>query len=315
MMQKPSLPNCDSPLTPSRGRRMRGMTIVELMVALTVTLGIMGAGLILALASRAVLDADRHRTDVNQNLRSGMDVLAIDVRQAGERLPGDVPAVEIQDGQQGAPDVFVVRRNLLPEVLPLCTDIVAGTVANQVTVAVTGGVVPPGCDPVQDLNTDGWPDNLEAWRTHRTSNGGVVLAYLYNPAMRTGEFFPYDREDNATFALFRQDGEPWLNDYSVADQARVYILEERAYQLSGGLLRYVVNGDAANWIGVVDKVQDFQLRAFMQDGSVQPTLAPNDRWSDLESIEVTLVGSSQYRERTVESRLVTRLLPRNILSL
>ncbi len=81
-----------------------GFTLFELLVAMTVTGILTGATLSIALSSREMFETDRHRTTINQNLRIGMDMLGIDIRQAGERMPGDAPAVEIEDGDGGAAD-------------------------------------------------------------------------------------------------------------------------------------------------------------------------------------------------------------------
>src|SRR5262245_33903747 len=93
------------------------------MVALLVASTIAGATLTIALSSRGLFETDQHRTTVNQNLRAGMDLVGVDVRQSGERMPFDFPAVEIVNGASGAPDTLNLRRNLLDYVLPVCKDI------------------------------------------------------------------------------------------------------------------------------------------------------------------------------------------------
>ena len=69
-----------------------------MLVALVVTLVVVGSIMTLAFSSQDVFETDKHRTTINQNLRSGIDLLGMDVRQAGERLPGDAPAIEIRRG-------------------------------------------------------------------------------------------------------------------------------------------------------------------------------------------------------------------------
>ena len=135
-----------------------GFSILELLVALTIVSVVGGAALSLALSSRGVFEQDQQRTAVNQNLRSGIDLLGIDLRQAGERMPGNAPAIEIVNGASSGPDQLIVRRNLLDYVLPVCKDINSGTARDQAFVAKKGGgTVPPGCSPVPDSDGDGWP--------------------------------------------------------------------------------------------------------------------------------------------------------------
>jgi type IV pilus assembly protein PilW len=292
------------------------MSVAELLVALAVTGFIAAATLTIALSGRGMLETDQHRTTVNQNLRAGLDLVGIDVRQAGERLPGDAPAVEIEDGAGGAPDVLTLRRNLLDYVLPLCKDINAGTNADSVFVAKKkgSGTVPPGCAPVPDENGDDWPDNLEAWREYRIAHGGLVTAYIYNPVGRYGEFFLYDAEDNSTFHLHKDNDEDWQFDYDVAEKPRIYILEQLAFRLSGDVLQSVTNGDTANPFNLVNRIRDFQVLALMSDDTVRTALGPADSWTELRALEVTLVGAEQFAARTLERTVAARFFPRNILS-
>jgi type IV pilus assembly protein PilW len=289
---------------------------VELLVALGITGIIATATLAITLSSKDLLETDEQRTTINQNLRSGMDLVGVDVRQAGERLPEDIPAVEILDGAGGAPDRLILRRNMLDCSLPLCKDILGGTAADSIFVARKKivGKIPPGCAPVGDDDSDGWPDNMQTWRDYRIANGGVIRAYIYDPILQNGEFFVYDHEDNSTFLIHRMNPGLWLNDYLLVNGSRVYILEQQEFRLQDEVLQSVVNMDTANAFNLVNHIVDFQARAFFKDGSVQTTLGPADDWTDLRSVEVMLVGEADLRNRTMNRTLAARFFPRNILS-
>ena len=84
-----------TPSKPSFRGSADGFSLFELLVAMMVTGVIAGATLSIALSSHGMFETDRHRTTINQNLRAGLDMVGIDVRQAGERLPFDAPAVDI----------------------------------------------------------------------------------------------------------------------------------------------------------------------------------------------------------------------------
>lgn len=291
-----------------------GFSILELLVALAILSVVGAASLSLALSSRGVFEQDQQRTTINQNLRSGIDLLGIDVRQAGERLPGNAPAVQIVDGGSG-PDQLILNRNLLDYVLPVCKDINSGTAKDVAFVAKKGGgSVPPGCAPVPDADGDGWPDNIEAWRNYRLANGGAVLAYIYNPVTKLGEFFTYDAEDKSDFHIHRANTNQWANDYPTGQQPRIYIMEQKQYLLSGDILQYVLNGDAAHAYNLVDHLVDFQARALYDDGTASNSMPVTSDWTHLQSVEVTLVGSSTFAGRTMRRTLVSRFFPRNILS-
>jgi type IV pilus assembly protein PilW len=250
-----------------------------------VTVVIAGATLTIALSTRGMFETDQHRTTINQNLRAGIDLLGIDVRQAGERLPFDAPAVQINDGSGGAPDTLTLSRNMLDYVLPLCKDITAGSNADTVFTAKKklpgSGKIPQGCIPVPDENGDGWPDNLEAWREYRIANGGNA--------------------DN------------WQYSYSTNQEPRIYILEQRSFRLQDDILQCIINDDTSNALNLVNRMRDFQVRAVFKDGTIQSTLA-GKTWTDLESLEITLVGGESFGARDMDRTVVTRFFPRNILS-
>jgi type IV pilus assembly protein PilW len=294
-----------------------GFTLIELLVALMVTGIIAAATLTIALSTRGMFETDQHRTTINQNLRAGIDLLGIDVRQAGERLPFDAPAVQITDGSSGAPDILVLRRNMLDYVLPVCKDITAGSNADSVFVARVklpgSGKIPQGCIPVPDENGDGWPDNLEAWRDYRAANGGQIKAYMHNPVTGNGEFFVYDNEDNSTYHLHKANAQSWQHSYSANQEPRVYILEQKSFRLQDDILQCVINDDTSNALNLVNRMRDFQVRAIFQDGMIQSTLAGKP-WTDLETLEVTLVAGESFRTRDMDRTVVTRFFPRNILS-
>ena len=291
---------------------------MELIVALGVTVILVGAALTLALSTRGMFDTDVHRTAVNQNLRAGMDLLGIDVRQAGERLAFDAPAIEIVDGSGSQADRLTVRRNQLDYVLPLCKDINAGSNADSVFIArkkIPGsGRVPQGCIPVPDENGDGWPDNLEAWRDYRIANGGAILAYIHNPVTQEGEFFVYDAEDKSTFHLHKANSEKWQYSYTANQEPRIYILEQREFRLEGDILQCIINGDTSGALNLVNRIKDFQAHAIYKDGTVKSALGAGDLWVDLESVEITLSGSETFGQRELERTVVSRFFPRNILS-
>jgi len=293
-----------------------GFSVVEVLVAMTITSVFAAAALSIAFSTQGLLEADERRTTVNQNLRAGIDLLGIDIRQAGERLPGDAPAIQIMNGTSGAPDRLMLRRNQLDYVLPLCKDITGGSSADSVFVAkkkITGKV-PPGCYPVPDANGDGWPDNLEAWRNYRIANGGSVQAYIHNPITGLGEFFIFDAEDSSTFHLHKANGASWQHDYQMNQDPRIYILEQKEYRLQDGVLQCMVNDDTSSVLNLVSHLEDFQIRAIFNDGTVQQTFGGTDDWVRLQSLEVALVGQIEGKDTTFERTLTSRFFPRNVLS-
>lgn len=276
---------------------------------MTVMLAITGAALSLSLSSRKLYEADEARTRLNQKLRTGLDMVGADLRQAGERLPDDFPAIEIVDGAAGASDELILRRNLLDVVLPLCED--HTTPDNRIYIA-DATTPAPGCAPLPDDDFDGWPDNLGAWRAYRLANGGALRIYIYDPVNRRGEYLNYRVEDAPGLFIRRWLG-TWQFNYLVANQCRIYILEERRYRLSADLLQLVINA-AGQPFNVVDGVEGFQALANFQDGTQQASLGVADIWSSLRSIQIDLAGTADYRQQELERSVSTEFFPRNVLS-
>jgi len=294
-----------------------GFSLVELLVALTVTVLVSAAVMSLAFSAQAVFETDKHRTSVNQNLRSGIDLLGMDVRQAGERLPGDAPAVEIIDGENDGPDRLILRRNQFDVVLPVCNLKISAGSATDALFCSRRDVThkyPPGCALAADSNSDGWPDNLEAWRDYRVSHGGVITAYLHNPATDVGEFFQYDAEDNSTMHIHKLNTDRWEYTYELTDSPRIYILEQKEFFLEDGVLKCIVNGNTDSVLNLVSHISDFQTRAVFQDGTIQMAMSAADDWSDLAAVEVWLSAESEWKGRAIDNTLVTRFFPRNVMS-
>jgi hypothetical protein len=307
MQSKRSTPSCSD-----------GLTIIELLVGLTITLGVTTAGFALARSGLSLYESDHGRIRLHQNLRAAHDSFAADIRQAGERLGEDFPAIEIRDGAAGAPDELILRRNLLGTVLTSCRDVEDDDF--QIYIAELVGPPTLPCTPVPDDNGDFWPDNHGTWRNYRMTHGFVldgelaVLAYLYNPQTGQGEFFPYWWDEPATATIEAHPDHVWQFDYPAADQPRVYILEERRYRLNGDLLQLIINADDTNPLSLVDQIVDLQLAATMQDGSQLASFGFADVWSDLRAIDLTLRGRRGEGDRTVTTEWASEIVPRNVLS-
>lgn len=291
-----------------------GFSLIELLVAMLVSSVVAGAALSVMLSTRELLSKDQTRARISQDLRLGLDLLGVDVRQTGERLPEDFPAVEIVDGGGGS-DTLILRRNLLDTVLPVCKKITKDTTTAEVRIAKGGTPPPQGCDRVPDTNADGWPDNLEIWRDYRDAHGGAVKAYIFNPVKNKGEFFVFDGDGSTTDYIHKADTGTWVNTYKVKQQCRIYIVEERRYTLNGDVLQYAVNEDTSSPRGVLHGVTDFQVRAEMSDGSVVSALAAADEWSDLAAVEIGVSGEVTVDGELLQRTVTSRFYPRNVLSL
>ncbi len=289
-----------------------GFTLIELLV--TMMLGTLITALTIGatLSNRNIYQLDLVRTRLNQNLKGAMDVIGMDVREAGENLIDTFPAVEIIDGAPGEPDELILRRNLIDEVLKVCTQIDSGSGDNRVFLANASGEA--GCDYASNTH------NYQTWQNYRTDHDNSVRVFIYDIVAKEGEFFDYDSEtdEGVTDYSISRSGGAWEHTYEVGSSS-VYIIEEWRFKVdktdpNDGLLQLIENGDDENPQNVVAGITDFQVRAHMQDGTVQDDLPRTDRWADLKSVEVTLTGRDYVRKEPLTRVLTARYFPRNILS-
>lgn len=284
----------------------RGITMLEVLVASTLGLVVLGVAIQTATSNQRLYQSEVVRTRLNQNLRSALDILGINTRQAGENLPSNFPAFEVLSGGSGA-DQLILRRNLQDAVLNICQALTAGTSVLNVYFAVAGATS-SACIYA------GQTAAYKAWRSYRTSNGNVVDAYLYNSSAKVGEFVRYSNEvsTGSDYYLVVQP-RTWANSYPVGASA-AYILEEWKFFLQDGYLKMTQNSSTTT-NNIMYGINDMQIRVLKQDGTWATSFTPTDPWSQVAGIEITLSGSDTYRGQTISRSLSARFFPRNVLSL
>jgi hypothetical protein len=268
-----------SPLHQGLDNKQRGLSLVELAVGAVIALFVIGLVFSGAIANRKLFLEDQTRNNVNQNLRSGLDIIGNDVQQIGEGL-GTVtnfPAVQVTDNGPGTSSEMVIRRRSLNP-LPLCANLTSGTNA-PVVVGVPGSTL-PGCNPSPDANGNIWPDqDVETWRNHRLENGGQVRVFIFD-GLDNGEAFDYNLEQRlpniatGSFQLQRTTN-TWARSYT-AGRAAAYLIEERRYRLcpaaqirqpnctaqvgQDNILHVIVNGDLNNPVQLINGIDQFNIQ-------------------------------------------------------
>ncbi|MCB0310173.1 MAG: prepilin-type N-terminal cleavage/methylation domain-containing protein [Bdellovibrionales bacterium] len=295
MTSKAYLLRCDS-----------GFTLTELMVASTIGLIVLGLGIQSTNAMRYLYLHDIVRTRMHQDMRSALDIMGVNIRQAGENFNASFPAIQLIDGGAGS-DELVLHRNLIDEVLNVCTDVNSGSGVTNIYFAIAG--TEQGC---------AYSDNLfgfSSWQSFRTAHGGQAQGYILNLGSKLGEFFTYSGEtDNGSTELSLQTGSgAWSRDYPAGTSA-LYVLEKWNFRLVDDVLQLVINDDQDNALNVAFGLTDFQVRAHLQDGSTLDELNISHNWTRLESIEVELRAEDSFAGQTISDTLSSRFFPRNILS-
>ena len=291
--------------------RQSGFTIVELMVASTIGLMIVALSMGGVVSNRDTYQFDLARTTLNQNLRSAIDLIGMNTRIAGENLASSFPAIELTNGTAGASDEFIMRRNLVDEVLNLCQTITAGSGTTSLYFAITAAT--PGC--VYGNNTF----NFTSWQNWRQSHDNSVKGYLYNISTKQGEFFDYISEvDSGVEYYVRAAPHTWSYTYTTGSSA-IYLLEEWKVKLldnplTPDILQVEENMDTTNPLNIIWGVSDFQVSINLNDGTNVTSFDRTQNWANIASIEVSITGSDSFKQRNITNTLTSRFFPRNVLS-
>ena len=292
----------------------RGFTLLELLVASTIGIIILTLAMGGLLANREVYHYDMIRTRLNENLRGALDFVAANAREAGEALPASFAAVQVINGGGGASDELILRRNLLDEVLKVCTAITSGTGVTQIVFADNSATA--GC------SYSGNTFNYDTWQTYRNDNGPTVKAFIYDSVTKNGEFFDYTSETDGgtSYSITRTPG-TWTYSYPVGSSS-VYMLEEWHFRvddvaLGDDLFQVIADDDIANPMNILSAVINFQVQVHLNDNvTVLSSFDPAvNNWTDIKAIEVTLSGEdTTLRGEVIDNTVSSRFFPRNVLS-
>lgn len=288
----------------------QGFTLVELLIVMALGGLLLAALLQLVLSSQRLYQSDSARAAINQDVSVAIAAISNDVRQAGERLTADFPAVQVA-GVPGQRSI-TVRRSVLDVVLPVCKDIKSGTATDVVFISKkgNGGSLPASCK--EDSSEVGF----NAWVSYRKANGGTVDAYLFDPVTGLGETFSYDAEDNSGQHIHKGPGK-WLNNYPVVNQPRVYIMEETTYAQAGTSIMLKRGSQGA--VAFLPNVQKFEIEPVVINGGTRETITGNfptnkSSWKDLNTVKLSLTASQQAGGKTVSRTFTSEFVPRNVFS-
>ena len=285
-------------------RSEAGFTILELMVSSSLGLILMAMILGSSISTRNYFKEDLIRARANENARGVIDIIAADVRLGGENLGSAFPAIEVADS--GTNDTMIIRRNMLSEVLPLCSPLAVGSNTNA-SFAIPGSVA--GC------TYSGQTTNYNAWRNYRTAkgNGQPIDAYIWNSSTRLGEFFGYIGEiDSGTSYSIIRTG-VWSRAYP-ATSTSIYILEEWRFRRNGTNLELITNQNFAAPSIVAFGINSFDIQITTQSNTVVSSLSPTDSWTNVKLIATNLGVTERFAGQNVSRTITGYFFPRNVLS-
>lgn len=300
--------------------RRTGLSLVEVLVAMVVVGLILALVVPLVLSNRRAVELDQVRTSVNQTLRAAHDLIAADIRIAGERFNeiglGILSPIELELGADGS--VLVLRR-ALEAWLPVCDEPVASG-ATAITVALDGVIEPQRCVVQRTIESDGvdWPPSVLAWRTFLASVGGQGAAYVHDRVSGVGQYFLAEVEADTDRWLVRclasGLGCDWDATYSDSRDGIIGLLEVFEYRVDAdGVLvrRNAVTGDE---LRIADGVARFEVAITAADGSVSSAFASDGNWSRIRSVDVTIGVVLEQAGTLIDREMTVAYFPRNVLS-
>ena len=123
----------------------KGFSLLELLVAAALTVGLIGGIFALANRNQQVFVTESSVTDLNQNVRTAVDLLTRDIQCAGMGLPvgtGNFAAIYYKNGANGAPD-SILMLNGNPSA-PVATFNSRSTANTEILLTVPSDVVRTG---------------------------------------------------------------------------------------------------------------------------------------------------------------------------
>jgi prepilin-type N-terminal cleavage/methylation domain-containing protein len=281
-----------------------GFTLLELLVAMGLSAIIFGLFAQTLVMQSTYFVQDIARTRIQQNIRGALDIISMNVRQAGESLDSDFPALLVTNGTN---DVLTLRRNLVQDVLNVCNTAAAGATQINVSDSSSGQ---SECLPVNVAST------VSTWSNYRLGEGGSTTIYIYDRVAEVGEFLEYDGESTSSLADYLSVSET-VNEYPEGSSS-IYILEEFRFSLdaSSKTLRLTLNNETTTPMDVAYAISAFQVELTMKDGSTLTSLAVGDSntWKDIRAVRISMSGEEKARKQVFTRTVSGEYFPRNVLS-
>jgi len=308
-----------------------GFSLVELMIAMTVTLIVSGAIYGLLAAGGDAFRREPELADRQQNIRAAMDLISRDVFNAGASLPTFAQVFTIADvpagcgaldgcgvaGSMGPDPTDVIEMVSVDEQCPIQTVCSSGTVAGQPGEFVTREGVPacmtlPGLALLTDntsfvLQAASASASTDNCNTGHARNGNLALSAALAPWPPLAAFLPASTFELPTGnVVFLYRGR--LVRYRIApnpdpaDPApALWRSETGRYQGNGtlaaepGAAGFTGTGGGSPWEMVARGIEDLQVEYFAGAGpwADAPPVVTNGDWNSLvQRVRITLSARS-----------------------
>lgn len=311
----------------NNGAKNAGVTLVELLVAMGLFAVVLTIAFNAFSSSNKLVEADTGRVMAGQNVQSALDILATDVRQAGENLSLDLGVSGLEFDSTGK--TVTVRRGITTvQRLPLCA--VSGS-----TIQVNGpppGATTPGAatNPcAYSAPTPGAdPTNIADWRAYFAAQGNQAqTALLYRPGTSTQTLkvapvivtavLPPVTSGSGTAFMYRVSvslGSSVPSDYTATNGSLLVLVDQRRYKVVGSDLVLAVGGQTDAQAQVVAYgVTDLSfVSALVNPVATASSLTMTGPWARIKSVAVTMTSGSAGQGSNKPRSFTATVFPRNI---
>lgn len=256
----------------------KGFSLLELMVAAVLTIGLIGGAFALVNRNQRVFVTESGVTDMNQNVRTAVDLLTRDIQCAGVGLPagvsnGNFAALYYKNGANGSPD-SIMMINGDPSA-PFATVASMSPLNTEILLHVPSDVVRTGSGTSAQFSYTSYDKKAKAIYKTYSSDPRMYLIYNETNAM----LFPLRSNGSLTGAgaderiRLQYDGGKFkspatlfgttvgLGEPDYSKDVNVALVQSTiSYRLdtaTGELLR---SEDLQNWYVVARGIIDFQVR-------------------------------------------------------
>lgn len=323
--------------TPPSAVNKSGFTLVELLVGMALLAAVLLVASTVLSSSNQITEDDTARIMASQNVQAAADMIANDLRQAGENLELDlgISGVEFDNASQR----LTIRRSIPPftaSQVGSATSYIGQKPARLPVCAVSGTSIqvvgpPPGsttstANCAYNTVSSSDPDDarVKTWRLYFASQGPQT-ALLYTPqsgsAPRLATVFvrsvgaiPSSSTPSAErrISVTIDGGVP--SGYTVSSNTLLILIDERRYMRTANELRLAGNGQTdAEAQPVAFDVSQFDISAnLVKPDETVTAVSSTGPWSRLKSIRLTLSGATGGLTRNKTRTFQATVFPRNV---
>lgn len=254
----------------------KGFSLLELLVAAALTVGLIGGIFALANRNQQVFVTESGVTDLNQNVRTAVDLLTRDIQCAGMGLPvgvGNFAAIYYKNGASGAPD-SILMLNGNPSA-PVATFDSRSTANTEILLMVPSDVVRTGSGSSTTFSYTSYDKTTKSIYKTYSSDPRMYLIYDDTHSM----LFPLRSNGIITGAgagerlKLQYDGSKYTNPATLfgtaigagepvySSDTNVALIESTvAYKLDTTTRELLRSDDFQNWYAVARGIVNFQVQ-------------------------------------------------------